>query len=122
MYAGRSGIAACGAYLLSVGAAIKPADVSRPAAFSSDQRWRLISDHLLLDCRGVNFRAYRSLSRRLTRLSIHPKAERFANRVFVRDRIDRRVRFMEYQPDPRARRMMLSQPGPPLLAAPTTHH
>src|ERR1035441_4672508 len=36
-------------------------------------RRRLMVDHLLSGCRGVNLRAYRSSSRRLTRLSIHPK-------------------------------------------------
>ena len=48
-------------------------DRLRPAALSSTHRFRLTSDHLLVGCRGVTLRAYRSSSRRLMRLSIHPK-------------------------------------------------
>ena len=39
-----------------MGAAARPADVSRPAVLSSSHRFRLISDHLLLGCRGVTLR------------------------------------------------------------------
>src|SRR3954447_11683459 len=62
-----------GAYVLFVGAAARPADVSRPATLSSTHRLRLSSDHLLVGCRGVTLRAYRSSSIRFTRLSIQPK-------------------------------------------------
>ena len=57
--------------MLSVGAAATPAEVSMAGRFSSSQRLRLMSDHLLVGFRGVNLRAYRSSSRRLIRLSIH---------------------------------------------------
>src|SRR5262249_59485913 len=73
MKAGKPGIVGCGAYGALVGAPARPAVVSRPADLSSSQRLRLMSDHLLVGCRGVNLRVYRSSSRRLTRLSIHPK-------------------------------------------------
>src|SRR5439155_14188699 len=62
-----------GAYLFSLGAAARPAGVSSPAAFSSVQRRRLMSDHLLVALRGVTLIAKRSSSTRLTRLSIQPK-------------------------------------------------
>src|SRR3954466_1171656 len=60
-------------YVLSVGAAARPAAWSRPASLSSFHRVRLRFDHLLVDFRGVTLTAYRSSSTRLTRLSIHPK-------------------------------------------------
>src|SRR6266550_9523081 len=59
--------------VFSVGAAARPAEVSKPAALSSIHRLRLMSDHLLVGRRGVTLTAYRSSSSRLMRLSIHPK-------------------------------------------------
>ena len=58
---------------MSVGAAAVPAGASTPCASSSAQRLRLRSDHLLVGFLGVNFRAKRSSSIRLIKLSIHPK-------------------------------------------------
>jgi hypothetical protein len=56
-----------------VGAAAKPAGLSNPALFSSLQRRRLMSDHLLAGVRGVTLMAKRASSSRFTRLSIQPK-------------------------------------------------
>src|SRR5262245_34975848 len=50
-----------------------PGPASRPASLSSTHRLRLLSDHLLVARLGVNLRANRWSSRRLIRLSIHPK-------------------------------------------------
>src|SRR6266511_1321672 len=46
------------------------------------------------------------------------EAQRLTNRVLVRDRLHSRVVLVEHEPDPWARRMVLSQPRAPLLAAP----
>jgi len=49
-----------------------PASVIRPEATSFSTRLRFNFDHLLVLVRGVNFRAYRSSTRRLIMLSIQP--------------------------------------------------
>src|SRR5205823_101725 len=65
---------------------LKAADLLTSAALSSTHRFRLMSDHLLVGCRGVTLRAYRSSSRRFIRLSIHPKQS--ASRTVSSWRID----------------------------------
>ena len=59
--------------LRSVGGRFNPAGVKRALALSCAYRLRFAVDHLLSGLRGVNFRAYRSSSRRLIKLSIQPK-------------------------------------------------
>ena len=52
-YVGSFGIVGFGKYLFFVGAMAAPGASSWPAALSSFQRLRLMSDHLLVALRGV---------------------------------------------------------------------